>query len=86
MLKWIVERLEGTPKAEDTPIGRLPAVGALDLTGLDVTWDDLDLLLTVDAQAWKLEAEHIPEFFRTFHQHLPTRLWDLYQELVERLG
>jgi Phosphoenolpyruvate carboxykinase C-terminal P-loop domain len=39
-----------------------------------------------DTEAWKLEAEQFPEFFRTFHQHLPIRLWDLHQDLVDRLG
>jgi hypothetical protein len=27
----------------------------------------------------------IPEFFRTFHRHLPERLWELHRELVDRL-
>jgi phosphoenolpyruvate carboxykinase (GTP) len=86
VLKWIVERLAGSAAAVSTPIGRVPAPGALDLDGLDISQADLDLLLTVDTQAWKLEAEHIPEFFRGFGGHLPGRLWELHQELVERLG
>ena len=86
VLKWIIQRLTSDAKATATPIGYLPAPGSLDLDGLDVTWADLALLLTVDTEAWKLEAEHIPEFFRTFHRHLPTRLWDLHQDLVNRLG
>ena len=36
----------------------------------------------MDTQAWKLEAEHIPEFFRGFHRHLPDRLWELHQDLA----
>ena len=56
------------------------------LDGLDLSCADLDLLLTVDTEAWKLEAEHIPEFFRTFHRHLPPRLLELHQDLVGRLG
>jgi phosphoenolpyruvate carboxykinase (GTP) len=85
VLKWIVERLLGEAEAAETPIGLLPAPGSLDLDGLDVSWADLALLLTVDTQAWKLEAEHIPEFFRTFHRHLPDRLWELHRELAGRL-
>jgi len=85
VLKWIIQRLDGQAGAITTPIGLLPAPGSLDLDGLDVSWADLALLLTVDAQAWKLEAEHIPEFFRTFHRHLPERLWELHRELVARL-
>ena len=86
VLKWIIQRLSGDSKAVTTPIGYLPAAGSLDLEGLDISWSDLAQLLTVDVQAWKLEAEHIPEFFRTFHQHLPDRLWDLHEELEDRLG
>jgi phosphoenolpyruvate carboxykinase (GTP) len=86
VLKWIIQRLAGDAKATPTPIGYLPAPGSLDLDGLDISWADLDLLLTVDTPAWKLEAEHIPEFFHTFHRHLPPRLRELHQDLVNRLG
>jgi phosphoenolpyruvate carboxykinase (GTP) len=86
VLKWIIQRLTGDAKATATPVGYLPAPGSLDLDGLDISWADLDLLLTVDTQAWKVEAEHIPEFFRAFHQHLPTRLWELHQDLIDRLA
>ena len=85
VLKWIIQRLDGQAEAVTTPIGLLPAPGSLDLDGLDVSWADLALLLTVDTQAWKLEAEHIPEFFRTFHRYLPDRLWELHGELARRL-
>ena len=86
VLKWIVERLSGAAEAVQTPIGLLPAAGSLDLDGLDIPAADLDLLLTVDRQAWKLEADQIPEFFRGFGEHLPARLWELQQELIDRLG
>jgi phosphoenolpyruvate carboxykinase (GTP) len=86
VLKWIIQRLSGEAAATWTPVGYLPAPGSLDLDGLDISWADLALLLTVDAEAWKLEAEHIPEHFQTFHRHLPARLWELHAELVDRLG
>ena len=86
VLKWIVERLSGSAEAVPTPIGKLPAPGALDLDGLEIDPADLDLLLTVDRQAWKLEADQIPEFFRGFGDHLPDRLAELHQELIDRLG
>jgi phosphoenolpyruvate carboxykinase (GTP) len=86
VLKWIVERLDGDAEATSTPIGNLPAPGAPDTDGLRLGRADLDLLLTVDPQAWKLEADRIPEFFQMFGEHLPERLWELYQELVDRLG
>src|SRR5690242_18209389 len=88
VLKWIVERVSA-PDGEgavSTPAGLLPAPGALDLDGLDISPADLELLLTVDVAAWKREAEQMPEFFRGFGGHLPARLWELHEELTERLG
>jgi phosphoenolpyruvate carboxykinase (GTP) len=86
VLKWVVERLSGDTEAVATPVGNLPAPGALDLDGLRLSQADLDLLLTVDPQDWKVEADRMPEFFRMFGDHLPERLWELHQDLVDRLG
>jgi phosphoenolpyruvate carboxykinase (GTP) len=88
VLKWIAERVASPDLdgAVSTPVGLLPAPGALDLSGLDISQDDLDLLLTVDVQAWKREAEQMPEFFRGFGGHLPARLWELHEELTARLA
>jgi phosphoenolpyruvate carboxykinase (GTP) len=86
VLKWIVERLSGDAEAVATPIGNLPTAGSLDLEGLSLSQGDLDLLLTVDPQAWKIEADGMPEFFAKFGEHLPQRLWELHQDLVDRLA
>ncbi len=88
VLKWIAERVASPDLdgAVSTPVGLLPAPGALDLSGLDLSQDDLELLLTVDVAAWKREAEQMPEFFRGFGGHLPARLWELHEELTARLA
>ena len=39
VLKWVVERIEGTAAAIETPIGHVPAPGSLDIDGLDMTQD-----------------------------------------------
>src|SRR5262245_17980520 len=36
VLKWVFERVHGGGKAVDTPIGRLPAPGAIDLSGMAI--------------------------------------------------
>jgi phosphoenolpyruvate carboxykinase (GTP) len=86
VLKWIMERLSGDAGAVRTPVGYLPAQGALDTDGLSISDSDLDVLLSVDSEAWKREAALIPEYFGTFGRHLPSELWDMHRDLVDRLG
>jgi phosphoenolpyruvate carboxykinase (GTP) len=86
VLKWIVQRLNGEAQGVETPIGILPAPGALDTAGLDISQEDLDLLLSVDREVWREEASLIPEHLRTFGDHTPRELWEEYEALVARLG
>ncbi len=86
VLKWIVERLSGEAGATRSPIGNLPTPEALDTDGMDISESDLDVLLSVDTEAWKREAALIPDHLRTFGEHLPSELWDMYQGLLDRLG
>ncbi|MFI2610235.1 phosphoenolpyruvate carboxykinase (GTP) [Kitasatospora sp. NPDC018619] len=86
VLKWVVERLEGTGEGVETPIGVLPTVEGFDLDGLDLSKEDLDLLFTVDADIWRQEAALVPAHLETFGDHTPKELWDEYRNLVARLG
>ena len=52
----------GQGAARETPIGRLPAQGALDVEGLDLGEAEA-VLLCVDREAWLEEAARIPEFY-----------------------
>lgn len=86
VLKWIVDRLNGVAEGVETPIGILPAEGALDTDGLKISQEDLDLLLSVDVEVWREEASLIPQHLETFGSHTPKELWDEYRALVARLG
>ncbi len=86
VLKWISERLDGTADAQETPIGRLPTRDALDTEGLDLTDEELDLLLSVDDEVWREEAARMVPDYEKFGDHLPPPLWDEHSRLVERLG
>ena len=85
MLKWITERLSGQAEAQATAIGNLPAADALDTDGLAISDADLALLLSVDTGTWQDEADHTREYFTIFGSHLPERLWDEHESLLERL-
>jgi phosphoenolpyruvate carboxykinase (GTP) len=86
VLKWIVERLAGTADATETPIGNVPTKDALDLSGLDLSDVQLDLLLSVDKDAWREEAAQVHPHYERFGSHLPQTLWDELAKLEQRLS
>jgi phosphoenolpyruvate carboxykinase (GTP) len=86
VLKWVIERLEGTAAAVETPIGLVPAPGALDIDGLDLTEDQVRQALAVDPEEWKRELPQIKEWFEKFGEQLPTVLWTELDGLKARLG
>jgi phosphoenolpyruvate carboxykinase (GTP) len=86
VLKWIVQRLDGSADGTPTPIGTVPDAEALDLDGLAIDQADLEQLLSVDIEAWRHEAALIPAHFERFGDQLPPALWDEHRALVERLG
>jgi phosphoenolpyruvate carboxykinase (GTP) len=86
VLKWIFERLEGEGDAVETPIGRVPGLGALDVTGLGLTKAQMHLLLDVDVEVWREEAALIPPDYEKFGAQLPGGLWEEYEALLERLA
>ncbi|MDQ3502439.1 MAG: phosphoenolpyruvate carboxykinase (GTP) [Actinomycetota bacterium] len=85
VLKWIVDRLDGAADAVATPIGILPTRQSLDVTGLDIGEQDMDLLLSVDRPAWREEADLLPTFFAQFGDALPAAMIEQQASLVRRL-
>jgi phosphoenolpyruvate carboxykinase (GTP) len=86
VLKWIFERVEGTGKAVETPIGYLPAPGALDLSGLDIREDAVKQLLAVEKDGWLNEADGLSKYYDEFGDRLPAELRKQLAALKERLG
>ena len=86
VLAWVFGRCAGTAEARETPIGLLPAEGALDLDGLDVPPQDLAELLRVDEAEWRAELPSIHEHFGKFGDKLPDELRAQLAALEQRLG
>lgn len=74
VVDWIIRRIAGDVPAVDSPIGRLPRVEDLNLDGLDIPAADLDELFSVDAEAWKTEADLTEAFYDTFGDKVPAAL------------
>jgi phosphoenolpyruvate carboxykinase (GTP) len=85
VLKWVFERSTGIGKAIDTPIGRLPAPGALDVSGLRIADRDVAELLKVDTEAWIAELPVMRTHFEKFGSRLPAGLREELQALEQRL-
>jgi len=86
VLEWIIGRLEGTAEGVDTPIGVVPAPGALNTEGLDLDPAALAALLEVDPEVWRQEAELIGSYLDTFGEHTPPALRDELAALQARLA
>jgi phosphoenolpyruvate carboxykinase (GTP) len=82
VLAWMVEQVDRTRGlrtdvgAVPSPVGLLPAPGALDAHGLDLDDDALAQLFHVDADSWQLEADLTEEFFARFGDRVPAQLHD----------
>ena len=85
VLAWIVERCAGRAEATETPIGLVPAQGALDTEGLDLSANDLAKLLAVDPAEWKAQLPQLQEHFAEFGDDLPDELRAQLEALEKRL-
>ena len=85
VLKWIFERTSGADHAKETPIGYIPAQGALDLEGLELSDESLDKLFHIDKAAWKKEVEQLKQYFTLFGDKLPRGIEEELSALEKRL-
>ncbi|WP_372699877.1 phosphoenolpyruvate carboxykinase (GTP) [Arthrobacter sp. JSM 101049] len=87
VLKWIIERIEGTADARETPIGYVPTGESMDLSGLDdFTAADVEVAVAVDPEEWKQELAGIEEWYANFGESLPRSLQDELAGLKQRLA
>ncbi len=85
VLKWILDRIQGSAEATETPIGGVPTPKSLLLDGLSISRETLDKLLRVDANAWSEEERAIAQIFDKFGNRLPGAMREEQQALADRL-
>ena len=86
VLEWIFERTAGRGEAVETPIGYVPAPGAINVEGLDVSSEDMQELLNVDLDEWRDEVPKLREHYAQFNQRLPRTLAGFVDDLEQRLA
>jgi phosphoenolpyruvate carboxykinase (GTP) len=87
VLAWIFERCAGRARAQETPIGLLPAIGdgGIETGGLDVGDRAMEELLSVDQAGWQAQLPQVREHFAKFGDRLPAELREQLEELERRL-
>jgi phosphoenolpyruvate carboxykinase (GTP) len=85
VLKWVVERVQGTGQAVNTPIGFMPSLNAIDRDNLNVDDEAMAELLKVDKAEWLREVESIREYYSGLGERLPQELKQQLDALEARL-
>ena len=72
--------------AVETPIGLLPAEGAIDTAGLNISEEAMSELLSVDTDLVKEQLPQVKEHLAKFGDKLPPQISAQLEALEQRLG
>jgi phosphoenolpyruvate carboxykinase (GTP) len=86
VLDWILRRCQGGADARETPIGYVPVPEAIDMSGLTLSTQVMEKLLSISADDWTEELKAVKEFFNLFGDRLPKQMWDEYHALRHRFS
>ena len=81
VLKWIIERVEGTASADKTAIGNIPNYTHLDWTGLAYSPEKFTSITTVSKTQWTQELKLHDELLTKLQHHMPSELINRYKIL-----
>jgi phosphoenolpyruvate carboxykinase (GTP) len=85
VLRWVIERAHGSGAADETSIGFVPKISALNGGGLKVSEADLQQLVAVDREGWKSNLKSQTEYFDSYGDHLPQGIKEEHRALAARL-
>ena len=85
VLEWALRRVEGSAAADESPVGLVPGVGALDVDGLELPPRAFDALFAVDVPAWRQECDLTEEWLLRFEDRVPPQVTEQLSLLRERL-
>ena len=86
VLKWVLERCAGSGKFRETAIGHVPTRDAIDRTGLGLSDEAMDELLSVKENEWVEAVARQKEFFSRFGDRLPAGIREEHEGLAKRVG
>jgi phosphoenolpyruvate carboxykinase (GTP) len=86
VIAWVFGRLEQEAVAEQSPLGNIPFVDGIDVTGLELRESAMADLFDVDVSAWLAEAALTEDYFRKFGSEMPVEMYDELNNLKQRLA
>ena len=86
VLKWMLERIEGTGQGVENIFGVTPKFDDLTWDGLDFTQQQFDTITSIDKAAWEAELVLHAELFEKLEYHLPAELEATRIALGKRLA
>ena len=86
VLKWMIDRIEGTAKGAENVFGISPSYNELNWTGLDFSADQFKTVTHVDKAAWVEELKLHEELFTQLAYHLPVEMTATKAALAARLA
>jgi phosphoenolpyruvate carboxykinase (GTP) len=85
VLAWIFRRCDDEAEAVETPIGLVPAPGAIETDGLDLSPAAMQEVLKVDPEEWTVQLPQIHQHYAGFGDALPGELRRQLEALEQRL-
>ena len=86
VLKWMIDRIEGSTQGIENGFGVSPAYSEITWTGLDFTPAQFDSVTSLDKAAWKEEFALHSELFTQLAYHLPAALVETKARLEAQLA
>ena len=86
VLKWMLERVEGTGGGVENIFGTTPRYGDIMWDGLPFTPEEFETITSIDKDAWRAELKLHAELFEKLAYHLPQELKDNMAKLEQRLN
>lgn len=85
VLDWVLRRIDGEECYQQTPIGRLPTPGSINMDGLGQRIDEKELF-SIPKPFWQKEVEEIKQYYDNQLPHdLPQEIGKEWQELKGRV-
>lgn len=86
VLKWMIDRIEGTAKGDKHAFGVSPRYEELNWEGLPFTKQQFEQVTSIDLPAWEKELELHHELFQQLEHRLPQELKATKAKIEKRLA